>query len=145
MPELTSEQQHGWPLTRIALVACAKTKLNQASHLLNLSRTFVERACRDGQSILSAHHGLLLPDEVVAPYDATLTRMPIAARKAWSTRAWTSIRSKWSPEETGFVLLAGVLDSSAVELSKHVERSLPGVSLAQRASHFKRANAEPRP
>ncbi|ARL04257.1 DUF6884 domain-containing protein [Burkholderia pseudomallei] len=34
--------------------------------------------------ILSARFGLVSPEQIIAPYDATLNHMPIAARRAWA-------------------------------------------------------------
>jgi hypothetical protein len=36
--------------------------------------------------ILSAEHGLVGPDQVIAPYERTLNTMRVAARRAWAKR-----------------------------------------------------------
>jgi len=36
--------------------------------------------------ILSAKHGLLRPDAIVGPYEATLNAMAVAQRRAWAAR-----------------------------------------------------------
>ncbi len=36
--------------------------------------------------ILSAKHGVVHPDAVIAPYDETLNDMPVAGRRDWSER-----------------------------------------------------------
>jgi hypothetical protein len=46
----------------------------------------VERTC-DRWFVLSAKHGLVEPDRVLAPYDEALTDRPRAARRAWSSQA----------------------------------------------------------
>ena len=65
------------------LVACCGPKLDHAapardlytSDLFTKSRAYAERnGC--GWAILSAKHGIVLPDEVIAPYDVTLKTMP---------------------------------------------------------------------
>ena len=38
--------------------------------------------------MLSAEHGLVDPDEVIAPYDKTLNNVPIAVRRQWAERVW---------------------------------------------------------
>lgn len=56
--------------------------------------------------ILSAEHGLLEPDMVVAPYERTLNRMAIAARRAWAVRVLGQIQER-VPRSRRLVLLAG--------------------------------------
>ena len=51
----------------------------------------MERAC-DRWWILSALHGLVDPDAVLAPYDVTLTRASVAQRRAWSGRVLSQLR-----------------------------------------------------
>jgi hypothetical protein len=64
---------------RIALVACTKRKQAQAaparalytSTWFTLARAYAEQRA-DAWYILSAQHGLVAPEQVLAPYDATL-------------------------------------------------------------------------
>lgn len=76
---------------RIGLVGCVSKKRDTplpardlyVSTLFLGRRSAVERTC-SRWFILSAKHGLLTPDEVVAPYDQTLMRATTAERRAWS-------------------------------------------------------------
>lgn len=54
------------------------------STLFTGRRRFVERTC-DQWFILSALHGLVAPGTVLEPYDVTLTTMPVARRRRWSS------------------------------------------------------------
>jgi hypothetical protein len=77
----------------VGLVGCVKSKRSQAapardlysSPLFRGRRAWVEGTC-DRWFVLSAKHGLVEPDRVLAPYDETLTDLPRAARRAWSSR-----------------------------------------------------------
>ncbi|WP_186083560.1 DUF6884 domain-containing protein [Burkholderia gladioli] len=43
--------------------------------------------------ILSALHGVVRPDQIIAPYDQTLSRMPIAERRAWAAGVLATLES----------------------------------------------------
>ncbi len=82
----------------VHLVACAKTKAVHPapakalyrSEWFRRARAYVE--ARGGPwFILSAEHGLLDPDDVVAPYEATLLGTPPADRRAWALRVHRSL------------------------------------------------------
>lgn len=76
---------------RIGLVGCVKTKRVAPapakdlyiSPLFGARKAHVERTC-DRWFVLSALHGMLEPDEVIAPYDHTLQRVPARGRRAWA-------------------------------------------------------------
>ena len=76
----------------IYLVSCSKSKLcvpapakelYAASSWFSKARDYVKR---QGQPwfVLSAKHGLVHPDEVISPYDCTLTTMGRAERCRWA-------------------------------------------------------------
>jgi alkanesulfonate monooxygenase SsuD/methylene tetrahydromethanopterin reductase-like flavin-dependent oxidoreductase (luciferase family) len=74
---------------RVALVSCVKSKRSEpsaardlyVSALFQKSRAWAERHC-DGWYVLSAEHGLLSPDQRVAPYEKTLDRARRKERRA---------------------------------------------------------------
>ncbi len=75
----------------LALISCTKAKLSKPAPARDLySSPAFQMKCllaeRAGASwvVLSAKHGILQPDDVVEPYDETLTAMGVAARKAWA-------------------------------------------------------------
>ncbi|GAB3171877.1 hypothetical protein GCM10027259_07710 [Micromonospora palomenae] len=74
----------------IALIGCVKTKLDHpapardlyVSPLFIRRRAYVERQARR-YYILSAEHGLVLPETVLAPYDTALAEQSKDYRRAW--------------------------------------------------------------
>ncbi len=85
----------------VYLVACAKTKAAQPCAAKDLYRSDWFRKARayvEAQSapwfILSARHGLLDPDAVVAPYEANLPRMCKLDRRAWATKVHHALFAK---------------------------------------------------
>jgi hypothetical protein len=56
--------------------------------------------------ILSALHGLLDPDEVIAPYDVSLQEMDRQARARWAAYVWEQLRGYLSPGDR-VVMYAG--------------------------------------
>jgi hypothetical protein len=75
------------------LVACSKQKASQlrpakelyTSHLFRRARAVAE-ASGSPWRILSAAHGLLDPEKVIAPYELSLVTMPAAHRGRWARR-----------------------------------------------------------
>jgi hypothetical protein len=84
----------------VALVSCAKKKrlVPVAARDLYIStlfkgmRAYVE-VHADGWYILSAKHGVVHPDQVIAPYDLTLRRMSQAERQAWGDRVRNQLQT----------------------------------------------------
>ena len=78
---------------RIGLVGCVKKKLDvdapakdlYISTLFRGRRRYVEQSC-DEWWILSAEHGVVDPEQVLAPYDVTLKEMGRAERRVWASR-----------------------------------------------------------
>ncbi len=66
-------------MKRICLVGCCKQKATRPcqgkdmylSPLFRFCRRWAERHCQ-AWAILSAHYGIVLPDEVIEPYDVTI-------------------------------------------------------------------------
>lgn len=76
-----------------ALVGCTKKKLEVAAPAGELYaggtfRRIVERLRADGVAwgIASAKHGLVMPEEVLEPYDVSLYEWDDAARLVWGER-----------------------------------------------------------
>ena len=78
---------------RIALVACVAQKQAHPapaadlyiSPLFKLARAYVE-TWYPAWRIISAKHGMLLPDTVIGPYELTLNNMEAVDRKLWAWR-----------------------------------------------------------
>jgi len=85
---------------RIGFVGCVKTKAAAraracdmyVSPLFRGRRQYVERTC-DRWFILSALHGLLSPEEVLDPYDATLIGMSRDRKRDWARSVLSQIDS----------------------------------------------------
>ncbi len=95
------------------LVSCVARKRGMACEARDLylspwfikARAFVER--RGGPwLILSAEHGLLTPDQVVSPYDRTLTRTDVNARRSWAHLALSQFDAM-NVQPQVIVILAG--------------------------------------
>jgi hypothetical protein len=96
--------------------------------------------------ILSAKHGLVEPEQVLAPYDETLTKLPRAARRRWS--AWVlQAMDQALGEVSGTVieLHAGMayLDHGLVvglrERGAVLEHPVQGLSFGQQLALYKQA------
>ena len=97
----------------IHLLSCVRKKQSAAAAAKHLyvspwfrkARSYADRS---GQSwfVLSAKYGLVLPDQVISPYDFTLNTMPIAGRRQWASRVLTQLRPYLSGVES-VVFLAG--------------------------------------
>lgn len=97
----------------VFLVSCVSRKRQSPAPAKDLylsdffvkARRFVES--REGRwFILSARHGLLSPDEIVAPYERTLNSMGVADRRAWAERVLKQIDER-IPEAERVIFLAG--------------------------------------
>lgn len=80
-------------MSTIYLVSCVASKSTSPAAAKDLyqsdwfikARRFVEYKDSNWY-ILSAEHGLLVPDRIIAPYEKTLKTMPIAQRRQWADR-----------------------------------------------------------
>ena len=98
----------------IVLVSCVKTKAPEprpardlyTSPLFKLASFYAEKISPHWY-VLSAKNGLIHPDEVIAPYEQTLTNMPEVERKAWAANVLESLKDIVSPGDL-VVFLAGV-------------------------------------
>jgi len=98
---------------RIALVSCVKSKQSVPARASELYTSALFRALRrhaevsaDAWYILSAEHGLLRPDQVIAPYERTLNRMSKRDRLSWAERVQKQL-SDVVPPRAEVLVLAG--------------------------------------
>ena len=98
---------------RVALVSCVKAKLQKPAPARDLYTSQLFQGLRayatahtDRWYILSAEHGLLQPDEIVAPYERTLNRMPVRDRLRWASRVQSQLQATL-PRAATVVILAG--------------------------------------
>ena len=57
--------------------------------------------------ILSAKHGLVVPDTTIQPYDETLKNLPRDGRRAWAQRVISQMQSML-PQADTVIILAGM-------------------------------------
>jgi hypothetical protein len=85
--------------------------------------------------ILSALHGVVEPHQVLAPYDFTLAKAPLAYRAAWSLRVTARLCSM-HPDAT-FVSLCSTAYDEGINLGRLL-RPLKGLSLGKRKQWLSR-------
>jgi hypothetical protein len=140
-------------MRRVGLVGCVKKKRDvpmraselYVSSLFTGRRKYVARTC-DRWFVLSAKHGVLEPEEIVAPYDVSLTTMSAAARRGWSAQVLDDLQRRLGglgshtfeihagAAYRDFGLLDGLLRTGA-----RVEVPAAGLSQGQQLAFYKRA------
>lgn len=101
----------------VVLVGCGKSKRGRAAPAKELytgplflkARAYAERIGNEW-GILSAKHGLLMPDEKVEPYDLCLEDLDREELQAWVWRTRFQIVDRWPGRkwtEKGYVRLSG--------------------------------------
>lgn len=109
-------------MTCVALISCSAAKLDRAApakelyqgQLFKLSRRYCEllstfrgrRYVFSGWGILSAKHGLVLPEQALDPYDLCLGDLGRPERKAWGESTAQQIANQWG-SGTIYRVLAG--------------------------------------
>jgi len=86
---------------RVGLVGCVRQQAARraaaqdlfVAPLFRARRAYVERTCGRWY-VLSALHGLVAPDESLAPYDLKLKSLSQAQRRAWSERVLTQLEAE---------------------------------------------------
>ncbi len=86
---------------RVGLVGCVKQKRSSPAQAADLytsalflgRRRWVEQTC-GRWFILSAKHGLVRPDALLAPYDETLTGAGVNACRRWSGQVLSQLRAE---------------------------------------------------
>lgn len=135
---------------RLYLVSCVSQKQRKpmAARDLYCSDWFRKaRAYVEAQSgkwfILSAKYGLVEPQEIIAPYEATLSEMSAAKRKVWADKVATELRPR-CPRGTKVVVLAGrFYREHLVRMLSHwgckPDIPLEGMGIGNQLSWFKRS------
>lgn len=97
----------------IYLVACVAGKRDHSALARDLytspwftkARAYIERQGAEW-FILSAEHGLISPDQVIAPYDRTLSKMGAGARRLWGARVVEAMAARIE-KDAPLIVLAG--------------------------------------
>lgn len=114
---------------RVGLIACCKQKLDHAapaqdlytSPFFRLSKQWITYGHRcEEWGILSAKHGLVLPDQVVEPYDACLSDFSKEKKDRWASMVHAQLLEQW-PEQVIWLVLMGGEYKRAVSKMKYVE------------------------
>jgi hypothetical protein len=98
---------------RVALVSCVKSKRSSpapakdlyTSPLFRLLRRYAE-ANADSWFILSAEHGLVGPNQILAPYEKTLNKARKDERIEWARKVQSSLEDHLPPG-ADVIVLAG--------------------------------------
>jgi hypothetical protein len=122
------------------LVSCVSAKRSRplparelyCSDWFVTARDYVEAQAEDWY-ILSAKYGLVEPDEVIEPYNETLSDISSAERRAWAERVAGQVRPKCR-EEPEIVILAGQA-YQRTPASHPPELAMPGPRSNERATH----------
>lgn len=138
---------------KVALVGCGKSKLEHEAPARDLYTGSLFRAARgwaernaDAWFILSAKHGLVHPDTVIAPYDVTLPDLPKELREEHAAKAAVDFLQAVGPGISGpmkIVILAG---DGYTRTGAHlktlvdcvIELPLAGLGIGRRLAWFQR-------
>ena len=99
----------------IVLISCVKSKRQTAARAADLytstwfrlASTYARSLHPDLTLVLSAKHGVVGLDEHIAPYEQTLNRMGVAARRRWATQVLTALSGRADLNRDDFTILAG--------------------------------------
>ena len=133
----------------IALVACVAKKQPTPRPAQDLycsawfrkASAYASRVA-DGWYILSAKHGLVPPDRIIAPYNETLKTMPAAARRAWAEGVLDDLDAVLKPSDH-LMILAGqdyrtFLVASLQQRGFIVNVPMEGLRIGEQMSWLKR-------
>lgn len=132
-------------MTRIALVACSKTKSTvkapaAALYTSSLFRKSLLAALDISSSvyIVSAKHGLLRLDQMIEPYDVTLKRMPKHDRLVWAENTGRQLADALNRHDVVTAFCGNEyiypLRSAFSQIGCRIELPLHGLSLGKRLS-----------
>lgn len=102
-------------MKKVALISCSKSKRNYPcaarelyapSQLFSLSYQYAKKVA-DEVYILSARYGLLAEEDVVAPYDLTLTDLPEHRQQDWANYVLRQMGERFDLKQDVFIILAG--------------------------------------
>jgi hypothetical protein len=136
---------------RVGLVGCVATKRSEPAPARDLytsplfagRRAAVARSC-DSWFILSAMHGLVSPDQVLAPYDLALGDLSAAERRRWSRAVLAELANELG--DLGghvFEVHAGAdyvehgLSAGLREAGAQLERPLEGLALGEQLAWYR--------
>jgi hypothetical protein len=131
----------------IILIACVKSKLGHPaqakdlyiSTLFKSNLAYAKSLKPDAIYILSAKHGLLELDQVIAPYEMTLNKISESEKKTWAKQVLADLSCKADLQKDQFIFLAGInYRKYLVSTLKNVDVPLEGLSFGQQLQELKR-------
>ncbi len=138
---------------RVGLVGCVKSKKPvpaparelYTSALFKGRRSYVEASC-DRWFILSAEHGLVSPEQVLAPYDVTLKGASAARRREWTIQVIAQLTTELGDlggrvfeVHAGADYLAGGLVAELRSGGAAVELPMQGLSMGRQLAFYRDA------
>jgi hypothetical protein len=126
----------------IGLVACCKKKLSMPSRAENLYISplfrYASLYCKQQYHawfILSARYGLILPDELVEPYDLTLQNKTRIERQEWGQKVFEQLRTMNLQSEI-FCLHAGRLYCEPLQQLVICQLPMRGMGIGQQLAWY---------
>lgn len=140
-------------MTRVAFVACSKTKANRAMpaaalYASPLFRKSLLAACDSAKKvfILSAKHGLVGLNDIVAPYDVTLKTMKSPERLSWGREVAPQLTPILDSHSAAIMYCGeeyiAPIRASILARGAAIETPLEGQSLGQRLQSLALRNGE---
>ena len=140
-------------MRKICLVACVSRKMPNRAPAKDLYTSALFQKAQayavsrfDEWRILSAKYGLVLPDQVLDPYDETLNSMPRKARLEWADRVFNAILSSLEPDALlAFVAGERYREGLVTRLEERgytIKVPLEGLSIGKQLSWLKKLQAE---
>jgi len=131
----------------IGFISCAKTKkvgYHPAGKLYDstffrAAFAYASRRCKK-VFILSAKHGLLLPDERIRDYDFSLYGMAPREHERWAERAYARTKNILSPDDTLYFFCGSLYREPLMTLLSKTHTChapLEGLSIGQQLKWYK--------
>lgn len=137
-------------LRTVYLISCVSKKRATPAQVRDLyisdwflkARDYVE-STRCPWFILSAEHGLVAPNQILAPYERTLNAMRKPERQAWTMRVKAQMENSLAAADH-IVVLAGVryrefLMDDLRQRAKTVEVPMEGLSIGRQLHYLTKA------
>lgn len=133
-------------LILIGLVGCGRTKAPSErpakelylGTLFRSARAYAEASC-DEWVILSARHGVLLPDDMVEPYERSMSSMRLSEREAWGQRVSSTLNQRYRGLQVRYVGLAGAEYLNYLRLQAPLDQPLQGMGIGARIKYLREA------
>lgn len=142
--------------SRVILLGCVKSKLGHRARARDLyvsplwrGRRAYAEASGYPWLILSAKHGLLEPEQTIAPYDVALARLDAADRRRWGQRVVHALTERFgSLAGMTFEVHAGdaywlAIAPRLAELGATLSRPLAGLSVGSQLGWYRTHNPAP--